>query len=465
MVVHNEILFLPSTDFTGIANGEDFHEAFELPKAGEEEEEPQPTETPVVEPTKVQPKPTTRPTSSVVPGYPKPVTKHSANSVAGYFLDGEDYKDTAVLAILGFLPVGFDFADGNFNLTDFIIEATEVIVEFVEACKKDGRDKLIIDLSANGGGSVALAEQIYSLLFPETKWNVFDRFRANLALEAASEADFQSLVQQFVTASNYYPLDPDGKPMKDGKAWFGPEAAGGQNMTAAFHGDNSRPWNVEQTLYLNGQDEDSTYFKEAPFKAENMLIVTDGTCASACGILTGYLTRNHGVRTLALGGRAIHYAMQAMGGVKGTRLSFNYSILQVFIEMIKANSKNDAALSILNDAADSLPKFEQLPLLPALGPGSGGQVNSLNGYTDDDLDGIPVHFRYEAANCKLFYTQRMTFDITEAWRAASAVGWKGASCVVGSSVNSDGTIGTEVLAYDSNVRSRSYAIEGPGALA
>ena len=154
-----------------------------------------------------------------------------------------------------------------------------------------------------------------------------------------------------------------------------------------------------------------------------------------------------------------------MGGVKGTRLTFNYGILSDFATFVKVVSEDDNAISILQDAQDSLPRFENPPLLPMLGPGTGGQVNSRNGYTDDNLDGYPVHFRYEAANCKLFFTQQMTMDITECWRKASQIGWHGASCVVGSSVNEDGTIGNTTLAYDSNVRSGASPLEGPGALA
>ena len=109
--------------------------------------------------------------------------------------------------------------------------------------------------------------------------------------------------------------------------------------------------------------------------------------------------------------------------------------------------------------------LDYAPLLPLLGPGTGGTVNSLSGYTEDALDSFPVHFRYEAANCKLFYTQRMTADIAEAWRRASQIAWNGASCVVGSTVNDDGTIGDKALEYSSNVRSSAAGITGPGSLA
>ncbi|KAL2135113.1 hypothetical protein VTI74DRAFT_9706 [Chaetomium olivicolor] len=56
---------------------------------------------------------------------------------------------------------------------------------------------------------------------------------------------------------------------------------------------------------------------EAPFRAEDIVIVTDGGCASACAMFTDVLTNIHGVRTVALGGRPIQAPMQAIGQVKG----------------------------------------------------------------------------------------------------------------------------------------------------
>lgn len=464
LVVENEILFLPSTDFSGIRNGEDFHERFEIPPK-RTPVEPVPTATPTDEevlPTETE----AAPEETDIPGYPKPWVKHSMNSMAGYFLDGDDYKDTAVLSILSFLPVGFDLNNlYDFNMTKFILEGTAVFVDFVKQAKKEGRDKLILDLSANGGGSVVLAQQVYRLLFPDGEFTSYDRFRANEALEAASEVDYISLIQLVITNSNSYPMGPDGQPIKTGNEWFGPYTAkGGANVTSAFQDDKSLAWNPVVGTYYNGFEDDDTYISEAPFKPENILIVTDGTCASACGILTGLLTRNYGIRTLALGGRPNHYAMQAMGGVKGSRLSLNSDILQFTATFVEGLLDNDEAISILNDSAAAFPRFADPPLLPFISGASGGQVNSRNSYHKNDINGYPDHFKYEAANCKLFYTQRMTMDMSEVWRHASRVGWDGASCVVGSTSNADGTIGDTPLAYDERVRSRAAGLPGPGAL-
>ncbi|RMJ12403.1 hypothetical protein CDV36_007952 [Fusarium kuroshium] len=452
--VVNEIAILKTVDFSGIESGEDFHEYFEIPHNTTSEKSSSNER-------RADNNTTTTKESANLPGYPKPVVKHSKNSLAGYFLEGEGYEKTAVLTILSFLPIGFEFATlGEFDFVEYVAEAEEVLGEFIKKCKKAGRDKLIIDVSANGGGSLALAQSIYRVLFPDGEFTTFDRYRATESLAVATEADYETLLDVLVLKSNEWPIDPKGEPIEEGKKWFGPYTIkGGQNMTAAFQRNLGR---------FEDDEEDSGNKKttkvEPPWKPENILIVTDGTCASACTVLTGWLTRNYGIRTVALGGRPLHLAMQAMGGVKGTLLSFHSDFVTATASFLTSVKNDKKALKILQDHEDAFPSLDDPPLLPLTNGAEAGKVNSLSGYTDDDVDGYPVHFRYEAANCRLFYTQRMLVDPSESWRHVSAVGWNGAPCVYGSTVNSDGTIGNKTLKYDARVRSRARGVQGPGTL-
>lgn len=455
-VIENQIAFMPTTDFSGIDSGETFQKTFEHVSA--------------------KSKPTNdnerrsdnagQTADTKIPGFPEPVVKHSMNSIAGYFLAG-NYSDTAVLSLLSFLPVGLDMDQlRKLDLTKFILESQNVVVNLVKQAQKEKRDKLIIDLSANGGGSVVLAQLIYTLLFPDGEFTGWDRYRANDALKAAAEADYEQLVKLVITQSDYYPLDLENMPIKTGKEWFGPYTTkSGLNGTAAFQSSKSIPWDPTIPAYLNGYD--TTYkpvIPEAPFKPENIVIITDGTCASACGILTGLLTRNHGIRTIAMGGRPLNHAMQAMGGVKGTLLNFNSDLVTVSGQIITSAKDNKKALAIISEAQDAFPGVGTAPLMPIMDSPSAGRVNTLNGFTSDDLGGYPVHFRYEAANCRLFYTQRMAADPSEVWWHASAIAWEDAPCVSGSTYNDDDTISDETLKYDEGVRSQAKAIPGPGSL-
>lgn len=76
-------------------------------------------------------------------GFPSAVLEHESGEIAGYFLDG-DNDDTAVLSISGFTGAG--------DLTGF----SEIIEKFLAKCAKENKSKLIVDVTANGGGAIFL---------------------------------------------------------------------------------------------------------------------------------------------------------------------------------------------------------------------------------------------------------------------------------------------------------------------
>ncbi|KAI5458536.1 hypothetical protein BGZ63DRAFT_513682 [Mariannaea sp. PMI_226] len=445
-VINNTIIITPTTDFSKIETGEDIHNLVEI--------------TPTSSDKKKYKDKFRRSTRDTAPpqGFPEALVQHSLGSVAGYFLEGDKYKDTAVLSIRSFLPIGLTPDQvAKLNFTSFILEGRAVVVNLFRRAQKDGRDKLIIDVSANGGGSVFLAYEMYRLLFPHGEFSAFDRFRANEALEVLSEADFEALNTYLVTLTDSLPVDSKGDEIKSGSKWFGPYvAAGKQNVTEAYQDDLRAPFDSGVPAYINGENEKYTAIHNAVFKPENIVIVTDGTCASACGIFTGLLTRNHNIRTLAFGGRPHYQAMQAMGGVRGSRLNY-FSDIQKSISQVAVALKDDEkAFKALEAASDVLPSLDDAPLLPLFSGLSGGRLNSLSAYAVDDLDGYPLHFQYEAANCRLFYTQAMTKDVTEQWRYAHGVAWTKGTCVRGSTTNEDGTMGSETVKYNSRVRSNAF---------
>ncbi|KAI5462801.1 hypothetical protein BGZ63DRAFT_351920 [Mariannaea sp. PMI_226] len=453
--IENGIVFSGSANFTDIESGEDVHNNFEIPPSSVPDENEM-GQTEMAEASR---------TSSDIKtptGFPKAIAKHSLGNIGGYFLEDDGYKDTAVLSIAGFVPLEFN---DDFNSTSFILEARSVVVELFKKAQKDGRDKLIIDLSANGGGLVNLADEIYRLIFPDGDLSAFNRYRANDALKVLSEVDYDALNENLITKSSFYPINAAGEHVKSGKEWFGPHIAGKQNVTEAVINDFHEPLIDGTNFYYNGVNKKYTVLDKAVFKPENILIITDGTCASACTIFTGYLTRSHNIRTLAFGGRHLHEAMQAMGGVRGSRLTQNSAILTAVSTVIEGVKENDKeGKKLIKAARDVLPSSQDSPLLPLIKGESGGKINSLNAYGRDDLDGYPLHFQYQAANCRLFYTQGMTKDVVEQWRRAYGVAWNKERCVKGSTTNADGTMGNDTVKYSSRVRSRASPMANPGAL-
>ena len=161
------------------------------------------------------------------------------------------------------------------------------------------------------------------------------------------------------------------------------------------------------------------------FQPENIVIVTDGYCASTCTIFTEFLTKQAGVKTIAMGGRSNKNAIQAVGGVKGVNnYAFSY-IQQAAQNAIRWNpAVND---SILVDYRNNMPLFRAAS-------GASPGVNVRDGLAQNDTTGIALQFVYEEADCRLYYTPEMTVDITALWKGAADVQWgQNGKCVAGGS--------------------------------
>lgn len=159
-----------------------------------------------------------------------------------------------------------------------------------------------------------------------------------------------------------------------------------------------------------------------PFKAENIVILTDGYCASTCTIFSEFLTKQAGVKTIALGGRSNKNQIQAIGGVKGVN-NYQWPYIQSLAQQAISLSPE------LNTSALAAYKSNLYFSRAATYPG----VNVRDGVLLNDQSGVALQFIYEEADCRLYYTPEMTVDATAIWKAAAAAQW-GASgkCVGGS---------------------------------
>lgn len=192
------------------------------------------------------------------------------------------------------------------------------------------------------------------------------------------------------------------------------------------------------------------------FQPENVVVISDGTCAGACTLLTGLLTRQQGVRSIAFGGRPINAPMQVMGGTKGAQA--------VTFAMIAEAAAQAATLSP-NGSADGLPDTGPPPLNPPLS--ALGTCNFRNAYSQSATAANrdpPLQFVYQPANCKRFITAAEYLDIEAHWAVAADVAWGGAKCVPNSTANADGTIGDRAPGYTDKVLSDAHCLSAPGQL-
>lgn len=128
-----------------------------------------------------------------------------------------------------------------------------------------------------------------------------------------------------------------------------------------------------------------------------------------------------GVKVVVAGGRPELGPMQGVAGVKGSRLQA-YTNIDVQVTSVRAFSPTLSA--------DLFPNNKSIPL--NVGDYTRFGVNLLNQVRQSKQD-VPLHFVYQAADCRIFYTAKMLADYRELWQYAADALWTNPGlCVQGS---------------------------------
>ncbi|KAF1917934.1 hypothetical protein BDU57DRAFT_181818 [Ampelomyces quisqualis] len=364
-------------------------------------------------------------TGAAAPGYPPANVPGPENLINGFFIDAPGYEDVAVLSIPNF--VGSTAYETKFQQTtrDFIPKALAA-----------GKTKLVIDVQANGGGTILQGYDLFKQLFPDEDPYGASRFRALEAVDLIGKAtsSFASLSPREedgnVTIQNAqvswfdYHTDTtvDGKPFSSWAEKFGPVEVNGDRYTTLSR------WNFSDIeissfsggINITGYGPLANFTGPPKFKPENIVIVTDGYCASTCAIFVELLTQQTGVKTIAMGGRSNKHPIQAIGGVKGVN-NYAFGYIQ---DLAQSAIRYDGSLnsSILRRDYNS-----HLPIARSYS----AAVNNRDGLRRNDTSGVALQFVYQQADCRLYYTPEMTVDITAVWKSAADVQWGNRKCVSG----------------------------------
>ncbi|KAK2592402.1 hypothetical protein QQS21_009885 [Conoideocrella luteorostrata] len=367
------------------------------------------------------PPPVKKPSPSPAAGYPKPNLRDPYNQINGYYLNNE----TAVL----FIP-SFDGEELPQNQSEVF---ANVATKFVNDAVSDGRTKLIIDVSGNGGGVITRAFDLFKLFFPDKLPYSATRFRRHAASESLAGifgALNMSLAQQQGPLGYAGQVKPDQQgDFKSVDDFLGSETQLGVKVSSLFANYNYTSTALSGDT-LRGYGNSTNLNQSAPFKPENIIIVSDGYCASTCTTFTNLMTNVGGVRTVAFGGRPKEEPMQIMGGVRGAQ-SASFGLIDTWTKQaveVVANSPNGTFSQKLVETANSTvpPGLSSMPLIL-----SGGGVNFRNAYQEGNSD-LPLQFQYQAADCRLFYTAENYAKPHTTWEAAHAAIWGSKGCVKGS---------------------------------
>lgn len=368
-------------------------------------------------------------------GYPRPiVNQRYYNYIAGYYLDEPGYEDVAVLSVTSFVGVS-DYQDVAYN--------------FLDQASKDGKKRLIIDTSANGGGTILQGYSLFLNLFPDIYPYGATRFRSHEAFDIIGETVSERIFtypfdylnppsyfwQDFAggTPFNYRAdVDIDNQNFDSWKDKNPPNEFMGDNFTSIIRWNLSDPTNTPANqVQVNGFGNRTGMPPSRPFAPENIVLLYDGYCASTCAIFSEFMTQQAGIKTIAIGGRPNEgQPMQTVGGVKGTN-NYPWNFINQLVTDTYALAPDQAGFfnaSALYDYID--PSNYEIPFIR--GVSNSGQVNVRDGIRQGDESQTPLQFVYEPADCRLWYTAEMTVDVTAMWEKTVDVAWGSDTCVHGS---------------------------------
>ncbi|KAL1962724.1 hypothetical protein VTN77DRAFT_9268 [Rasamsonia byssochlamydoides] len=367
-------------------------------------------------------------TSTPVPGYPAPVVVSSDHVISGYFLNSTRNSDVAVLSLL------------NFD-ADTPAEFQDVLQTFLADAKAAGKTKLVIDLSANGGGYILLAYETFRQLFPQIEQDGFNRFRYTPALAVMAQqyaavipADFdpntasEDMIDMYLMVPNYrYDLNVTDGPFTSVADKIGAHEYNGDNFTSILRWNLNDPLTTTNTTYGLGMEITGYGSRRnftQPFAAEDIVMLYDGYCGSTCVIFSEFMRVQAGVKSIALGGRPSRGPIQAIGGSKGAN-NYGFDVMQRMAELTLNSGTTE------QQHWDNWTALTQMDLR-AFNRAIDTSINVRDNILRDNLaDGLPAQFVYEPADCRLFYEPAMMVDVAATWEAAADAAWGSKPCVNG----------------------------------
>ena len=369
---------------------------------------------------------------NVDPGYPTAAVATKDGTLAGYYLQEEGMEDVAVLSVLSFSPSS-------------VVEYQAVTETFLADAVRDGKKRLVIDLSANNGGYILSGYDLFRQLFPQTEQVGLTRFHNNKIQDAAIRVNRKIVPEGFdPTKGNTeqirayerswdyrHDLDQHGKKFTSSEQKFANHTYGSSAYSSLVSWDLNDPFlttrgpvafGTEITGYGN-----RTNFTQ-PFAAENIIMLTDGFCASTCFLFSDFMKNQAGVKSVVVGGLPTTKPMQAVGGIKGGQLStwadLYTEVYQDSFYLWQNINQSDPDYNYM--------KSTFLDHREYIGYTATAGVNIRDVIQQDHIeDGLAAQFVREDADCRLFYTKEMVKDVANVWKKVVGVAWEGDKCVVG----------------------------------
>ncbi|KAK1836465.1 hypothetical protein QBC39DRAFT_367282 [Podospora conica] len=342
-----------------------------------------------------------------------------------------------------------DISTGILSLPTFeqhseaAVNFSKAVGEFIDGAQAAGLQNVIIDLHQNAGGLVALAYDTFARFFPDhvsdTEPFGGSRRRSHRLADVVGNtltewwggldprpdgADYHDFIQYY---DDEWVITPRLNAETNANFTNWAEYSGPRTLKGDFFSLTER-YNLTDPLFNSaafnmnptGYSSDIAITKHI-WPPSNIILLTDATCSSTCALFVEFMTRL-GVRTIVAGGRPSPGPMQAVSGSRGAR---QYSAHHLDVAFSKAINVSSAAAPALPEIPPDGTHRDTGMWTPFAGINLRDQIRRA--------DDVPLQFRYEPADCRVYYTLRNIYNMTQLWRDVAAAAWVDPSlCVPGS---------------------------------
>lgn len=171
-----------------------------------------------------------------------------------------------------------------------------------------------------------------------------------------------------------------------------------------------------------------------PYAAEQIVLLTDAFCSSACATFVELMHHQGGVRTVVAGGRPELGPMQAVGGTRGAQ---SYTSVDIDEDIDVAEILNTSVADVLPDrSVGNYISFAEFNIKDAIRSG----------------ENFPLQFAYEAATCRIFYTQHTVYNFLNLWNYVVDAVWRNPSLCIDGSANGTTILSTNTTGPLNNSR-------------
>ncbi|OQS00231.1 hypothetical protein THRCLA_06117 [Thraustotheca clavata] len=275
---------------------------------------------------------------------------------------------------------------------DFTSQFANNITKALTTFTQSKREKLIIDLTGNGGGSICLGYSLLRYLFPS---NVTAFEGQGPHQEGIYRARHSSLTNVLATVSaSMLKFNPSYNSFLDPTQFYNSKTRR-QFMDASWlsNKEDTVLGDMSQSIY-RGCASMYTYFPASGISFQidpkNLIVVSQGYCGSTCAVFTSYIQAHKLAKTVALGG--YYNKAQQLFAFPGGQVGDVGDYIEL-ADSLKIHSKYESAIEPL------------IPRVPTSGRynSTGFTYLSIWPWNKDDPSHLPLEYTFVPADYSIMY--------------------------------------------------------------